>query len=97
LVREGVHVRTLVVHHANQRQCIVETAKRECADLIAVAAHGAACDPGRTFGTVTEYLLAHSAAPVLVLQDLPDVELRTPELGDTLAPPLRASHSPECV
>jgi nucleotide-binding universal stress UspA family protein len=97
LMREGVRVRTLVEHHANQRQCIVDTARRERADLIAVAAHGAACDPGRTFGTVTEYLLAHSAVPLLVLQDLPDGELHTPERGDKLAPPLRASFPPECA
>jgi nucleotide-binding universal stress UspA family protein len=97
LMREGVRVRTLVEHHANQRQCIVDTARRERADLIAVAAHGAACDPGRTFGTVTEYLLAHSAVPLLVLQDLPDSELHTPELGDKLAPSLRASFPPESV
>jgi nucleotide-binding universal stress UspA family protein len=97
LVREGARVRTLVVHHANQRHCIVETVKRERADLIAVAAHGAACDPGRTFGSVTEYLLAHSTVPLLVLQDLPDADLHTPELGDRLAPPLRASYPPECV
>ena len=97
LVREGVRVRTLVEHHANPRHCIVETAKRERADLIAVAAHGAACDPGRTFGSVTEYLLAHSTVPLLVLQDLPDTELHTPELGDRQAPPLRASYPPELV
>lgn len=97
LVREGVRVRTLVMHHANQRHCIVEIAKREHADLIAVAAHGAACDPARTFGSVTEYLLAHSTVPLLVLQDLPDGDLHSPELGDRLAPPLRASYPPECV
>lgn len=97
LAREGVRVRTLVEHHANQRHCIVETAKRERADLIAVAAHGAACDPGRTFGSVTEYLLAHSTVPLLVLQDLPDSELHTPELGDKQAPALRASYPPELV
>ena len=97
LVREGARVRTLVEHHANQRHCIVETAKRERADLIAVAAHGAACDPGRTFGTVTEYLLAHSTVPLLVLQDLAETELHTPELGDRAAPPLRASFPPELV
>jgi nucleotide-binding universal stress UspA family protein len=97
LVRDGARVRTLVMHHANQRHCIVEAAKREHADLIAVAAHGAACDPARTFGTVTEYLLAHSTVPLLVLQDLPDTDLHTPELGDTRAPPLRASYPPECV
>jgi nucleotide-binding universal stress UspA family protein len=97
LMREGVRVRTLVMHHANQRHCIVEIAKRERADLIAVAAHGAACDPARTFGSVTEYLLAHSTVPLLVMQDLPDADLQTPELGNRLAPPLRASYPPECV
>ncbi|MGH2899848.1 MAG: universal stress protein, partial [Solirubrobacteraceae bacterium] len=97
LVREGARVRTLVEHHANQRHWIVETAKRERADLIAVAAHGAACDPGRTFGTVTEYLLAHSTVPLLVLQDLAETELHTPELGDRAAPALRASFPPELV
>jgi nucleotide-binding universal stress UspA family protein len=97
LVREGARVRTLVMHHANQRHCIVEIAKREHADLIAVAAHGAACDPARTFGSVTEYLLAHSTVPLLVLQDLPEADLHSPELGDRLAPPLRASYPPECV
>ena len=97
LLREGARVRTLVMHHANQRQCIVEVAKREHADLIAVAAHGAACDPARTFGSVTEYLLAHSTVPLLVLQDLPDGDLHTPELGDRRAPALRASYPPECV
>jgi nucleotide-binding universal stress UspA family protein len=95
LVREGVRVRTIVMHHANQRHCIVEIAKRELADLIVVAAHGAACDPARTFGSVTEYLLAHSTVPLLVLQDLPDSDLHSPELGDRLAPPLRASYPPE--
>jgi nucleotide-binding universal stress UspA family protein len=97
LMREGVRVRTVVEHHANQRHCIVETAQRERADLIAVAAHGAACDPTRTFGTVTEYLLAHSVVPLLVLQDLPDSELHAPEYGDKMAPPLRASFPPEYV
>jgi nucleotide-binding universal stress UspA family protein len=94
LMREGVRVRTVVEHH---RHCIVETAQRERADLIAVAAHGAACDPARTFGTVTEYLLAHSVVPLLVLQDLPDSELHAAESGDRMAPPLRASFPPEYV
>jgi len=97
LVREGASVRTLVVRHANQRHCILATSKHEHADLIVVAAHGAACDPGRTFGSVTEYLFTHSSVPLLVLQDLPETELHTPALGEKVAPPLRASYPPECV
>jgi nucleotide-binding universal stress UspA family protein len=97
LVREGVPVRTLVVRHANQRQSILETSQHEHADLIVVAAHGASCDPGRTFGSVTEYLVTHSTVPLLVLQDLPETELHTPNLGEKVAPPLRASYPPECV
>ena len=97
LVREGASVRTLVAHHANQRRCILETSRHEHADLIVVAAHGAACDSARTFGSVSEYLLTHSSVPVLVLQDLPETELHTPEPGDRFAPPLRASYPPECA
>ena len=94
LVHEGTPVRTLVMRHANERHAILDTSRREHADLIVVAAHGTACDPERTFGSVTEYLLAHSHAPLLVLQDLPDAELHAPELVDTAAPPLRASYPP---
>jgi nucleotide-binding universal stress UspA family protein len=97
LVREGSPVRTLVTRHANERQSILETCKREHADLIVVTAHGTTCDPERTFGSVTEYLLAHSHAPLLVLQDLPDAELHAPELVEKLAPRLRASFPPGCV
>jgi nucleotide-binding universal stress UspA family protein len=97
LVREGAAVRTLVVRHANQRHCILEISTHEHAHLIVVAAHGASCDPGRTFGSVTEYLLTHSSVPLLVLQDLPESELHTPALGEKVAPPLRASYPPECV
>jgi len=95
LVREGTPVRTVVACHANERHAILEISKREHADLVVVAAHGTACDPERTFGTVTEYLLAHARAPLLVLQDLPESELHAPELVETAAPALRASFPPE--
>lgn len=97
LVREGASVRTLVVRHPNQRHCILDTSRHEHADLIVVAAHGVGCDPERTFGSVTEYLLTHSIVPLLVLQDLPDTELHTPDLGEKIAPPMRASYPPESV
>lgn len=94
LVREGVTVQTLVTRNVNERQSIVDTAKRENADLIIVAAHGNACDPDRTFGSVTEFLLAHAHGPLLVMQDLPDAELHAPEIVEKAAPALRASFPP---
>jgi nucleotide-binding universal stress UspA family protein len=94
LVHEGTPVRTLVTRHANERHSILETSEHEHVDLIVVAAHGTACDPERTFGSVTEYLLAHSHAPLLVLQDLPEAELHATELVEKTAPPLRASFPP---
>lgn len=95
LVRDGTGVKTLVVRHANQQRAIIETAKHEHADFIVVASHGAACDADRMYGSVTEYLLTHSAVPVLMLQDLPETEVRRIDLGEVLAPPLRASYPPE--
>lgn len=95
LVRDGAVVRTIVVRHANQRRAIIEVAKHQQADCIVVAAHGAACDRDRTYGSVTEYLLKHSVVPVLMLQDRPKVEMHRIDFGEMVAPPLRASHPPE--
>lgn len=95
LVREGISVRTLVVRHANPRQCILEFASHERAGLVVVAAHGAVCDSTRTFGSVTEYLLTHASIPVLVLQDLAEHDLQASGPGVDRAPPLRASFPPE--
>jgi len=97
LVRDGTVVRTIVVRHANQRRPIVEVAKHERAELIIVAAHGAACDRDRACGSVTEYLLMHSVVPVLMLQDLPEAELHRINFGQVDAPPLRASYPPEAT
>ena len=87
-------VRTVVLAHANPRSALLELSKREHASLIVVAAHGAACDPARRFGSVTEYLLAHSGVPLLVLQDLGDGESHR---ADRLAigPPHRTSFAQE--
>ncbi|MBR9988404.1 MAG: universal stress protein [Gemmatimonadetes bacterium] len=97
LVRDGTVVRTIVLRHANQRRSIVEVAKHEHADLIIVAAHGAACDRDRTYGSVTEYVLMHSMVPVIMLQDLSDTELPRIDFGQLSAPPLRASYPPEAT
>lgn len=91
-------VRTLVVRHPNERQCLLELSRQEHVDLFIVSAHGAACDPARTFGSVTAHLVTHSVLPVLVLQDLPPDLLEWPhDMGEQLAPPLRASFPPEAV
>jgi nucleotide-binding universal stress UspA family protein len=96
LVREVASVRTLVVRHANERQCLLEIAQRERSDLIVLSAHGSACDPGRSFGSVTVDVLRNSTVPVLVLQDLPARDLyAVQEPTGVLAPPLRASFPPE--
>ena len=98
LARE-VTVRALVVRHPNEYQCLLEISQKEHPDLVLLSAHGAACDSARSFGTVTFFLLTHAAVPLLVLQDLPDPEVR--RAGDaetTLAPPSpRASYAPESV
>lgn len=97
LVHDGTPAQTRVVRHPNERQCLVEISKQERADLILLSAHGAACDPARSFGSVTTYLLTHSIVPLLVIQDLPEGELqRTQELdAKPPPPPLRASFASE--
>jgi nucleotide-binding universal stress UspA family protein len=97
LAREVRSVRTLVERHANERQCILEIAQREQCDLVVLSAHGSACDPTRPFGRLTADLLRNSTVPVLVLQDLPDLEFRSVGSGEVRAPTLRASYPPEAM
>jgi nucleotide-binding universal stress UspA family protein len=97
LLHEVPSVRTLVVRHPNERQSLLEISQREKVELVVLSAHGIACDPARSFGSVTAHLLTHSVVPLLVLQDLPpELETRH-DLGENLAPPLRASFPPEAV
>ena len=92
LVREGTPVHVVVARYGNESQGLLEVSRREQADLIVLSAHGLACDPGRSFGSVTTYLLAHAPVPLLVLQDLPEHGLPHPhDLEGKLPPPLRAS------
>jgi len=88
--------RTLVVRHPNERQCLLDLAEQERADLIVLSAHGVACDPTRPFGSVTAHLLTHAVVPVLVLQDVPSELARTHDVAEH-APALRASFPPEVV
>ncbi len=94
--RDVASVRTLVVRHPNERQCLLEIAKRERIDLVVLSAHGAACDPARSFGSVTAHLATHGMVPILVLQDVPECEQHRNEDTDD-APPLRASFPPGAV
>ena len=97
LAREVSSVRALVVRHGNAQQCLLEISRKERSDLIVLSAHGSACDSSLSFGSVTAYLLTHSAVPVLVLQDLAARELHRALDDDApLAPPSpRASYAAE--
>ncbi len=97
LAHEGVSARTLVLTHANERQCLLEVSRKEQTDLIVLSAHGSGCDSERSFGSVTVFLLTHSMVPLLVLQDLPECELvrQAQEADSTARPSLRASYAPE--
>jgi nucleotide-binding universal stress UspA family protein len=96
LTRHVDVVRTLAVRHGNERRCLLDIVQRERSDFIVLSAHGSACDPTRSFGSVTADLLSYSMVPVLVLQDLPGRQLHA-EIGEELAPPLRASFPPEAL
>lgn len=96
LAKEGSSVRSVVIRRVDRHQALLEIAQREEVGLVVLSAHGATCNAARPFGSVTTHLLAHSVVPLLVLQDLPEPELRA--AGDVVdqevAPPLRASFAP---
>ncbi len=89
-----VSARALVVRHADERQSLLELSQREDVSLVVLSAHGATCNPARTYGSVTAHLLSYSLVPLLVLQDLPEAELRLNSQEGEHAPPLRSSHPP---
>lgn len=94
-----ISVRTLVIRHVNERQCLLEIAQRERSDLAVLLAHGSACDSGRSFGSMTAHLLGHSTLPLLVLQDVPEGASRVHDHDDdaaSLAPQSRRiSYAPD--
>jgi nucleotide-binding universal stress UspA family protein len=93
---EGLKVGTLVARRADKRQFLIELSEKEQTDLIVLSAHGSTCNAARPFGSVTAHLLTHSMLPLLVLQDLPESELRfVSDPGERFAPPLRAIYPPE--
>lgn len=96
LTHEHPRVRTHVMRHSNERQALLEVSERERADLIVLSAHGSACDPMHSYGSVTTDLLTHSQLPLLVLQDLGQQDSPRPrDFHPNHAPPLRASFAPE--
>ena len=95
LAREGTSVRALVVRHGDAHQLLLELAQKEQVDLVILSAHGVTCNAARPFGNVTTHLLANSVVPLLVLQDLSELEGTTDVHDEEVAPPPRASYSPE--
>jgi nucleotide-binding universal stress UspA family protein len=93
LLNAGVLASTLVVRHTSERQCLLELSQEQQTDLIVISAHGAACDPTKSYGSVAPYLLAYSKVPLLVLQDLPDRELERTHDSGPASRPLRMSAS----
>lgn len=78
----GLRVRSRLASAGAVAPCIRQLAGEECADLIAVSAHGVARAPVR-YGRVVQRLIADCDLPLLVLQDLPEEA--------QAAPPLRAA------
>lgn len=93
LAAEGLAVRSVVLREVDERQALLELSEREHADLIVVAAHGATCNPARSFGTVASYLLSHGPTELLVIQDLrePERETSADVLDRRHAAPLRGA------
>jgi nucleotide-binding universal stress UspA family protein len=95
LASEVASVRTLVVRHANEPQCILDVSNSEHIDLLVLSAHGAGCDPARSFGGVASVLLMRSTVPILVLQDLPEQDAQRKNAAADVGVPLRARFSAE--
>jgi len=95
LAHDRTSVRTLVLRHASEPQCLLEMCEREQVDLVVLSAHGSTCASARTFGSVTASLLTRTSLPLLILQDLPDSDvLGLENQSATVAPPSpRATYS----
>jgi nucleotide-binding universal stress UspA family protein len=93
LGREGLAVRAIVLRRADERQSLLDLVLAEGVDRVVLSAHGNTCNPAQSFGSVSTHMLAHASVPILVLQDLPEVQTdRARELSEKdMAPELRAS------
>lgn len=63
---QGVECATLGVEHAHPYEAIIETARQQRCDLIAMASHGRRGVQALLLGSETHKVLTHSAIPVLV-------------------------------
>ena len=97
LAHQVASVRAVVLRNADERQSLLDLSRKERVDLIVLSAHGSSCNPARLYGSVAEYMLTHSTTPLLMLQDLPESELRRVPVHEEAAPPLRASFTAEGV
>jgi nucleotide-binding universal stress UspA family protein len=65
---QGVVCATLVVEHELPYQAILDTARTQRCDLVAMASHGRSGLQALLIGSETQKLLAHSHLPVLVFR-----------------------------
>jgi nucleotide-binding universal stress UspA family protein len=90
LAPEVRSVRTTVIRGADPCQSLLELSDREHVDLVVLSAHGSTCNRERSFGAVATHLLAHSVAPVLVLQDLLELDAHRANEDPARRAPLRS-------
>ncbi len=91
LASEVRSVRTTVIRSADPCQSLLELSDREHADLVVLSAHGSTCNRERSFGGVATHLLAHSAVPLLVLQDLLESDVQRPSHDAPRQTPARSA------
>jgi nucleotide-binding universal stress UspA family protein len=98
VLRDVGAVKTLVARSPDEGRCLLDIIERQAVDFVVLSAHGASCDPARTFGSVTAQLLWHSRVPLLVLQDLHDFAVDAAvESGGRGAPALRAQFAEDAT
>ncbi len=78
LSSDAVRSRVVVSRATDHLDKLVNLVTAEEADLVVLSAHGASCNSQCQFGNVASHFLAHSGAPVLVIQDLPAQRRSTP-------------------
>lgn len=86
LFAAGARAKAIVCRATDHREGLVALAAAERADLVVVSAHGSVCNPRRRFGSVTSHVIAHSTAPVLVIQDLPSGPYREADVPPSRLP-----------
>lgn len=62
---------TAIIPAPSAGNCVVETAGRVKADLIAMGTHGRGGLSRLVLGSVAEYVVRHASCPVVTVRDLP--------------------------